>query len=67
MSIFLLSHPFSILVCVEASAHVEPERGAILCGDPESSQRGECEAGDGDVEAGGEAASRPEHTAHWSR
>lgn len=59
--------PFSVIVCVEASAHVEPERGAILRGHPESTQRGGGEAGDGDAEAGGEAASGPEHTAHRSR
>lgn len=59
--------PFSITVCVEASAHVEPERGAILRGHPESPQRGGREAGDGDAEAGGEAASGPEHAAHRSR
>ncbi len=59
--------PFSITVCVEASAHVEPERGAILRGHLESPQRRRGEAGDGDAEAGGEDASGPEHAAHWSR
>lgn len=59
--------PFSVLVCAKTSAHVEPQRGAILCGYPESPQRRGGEAGDGDAKAGGEAAPGLEHTAHWSR
>lgn len=59
--------PFSAIVCAEASAHVEPQRGGTLCGDPESTQRGGGEAGDGDAEAGSGSASRYKHTAYWSR
>lgn len=58
---------FSVTVCVEAPADVEPKRGALLRGYPESAQRGGGEAGDGDAEAGGEAAPGPEHAAHRSR
>lgn len=59
--------PSTVTVCVEASAHVEPERGGAVCGHPESPQRGGGGAGDGDAEAGGGAAPRLKHTAHWSR
>ena len=59
--------PFSVIVCAKTSAHVEPQRGAVLCGYPESPQRRGREAGDGDAKAGGEAASGLEHAAHRSR
>ena len=57
----------SVVVHVEASAHVAPEGVGTVCGHPESPQRGVGEASDGDAEAGGGAASRSKHAAHRSR
>lgn len=59
--------PFSVIVCVEASSPMAPERGGAQCGHTESPQRGRSEAGDGNAEAGSGAASRSEHAAHRSR
>lgn len=57
----------SVTVRAEASAHVDPERDGDLRGHPEPPPRGRREAGDGDAEAGGGAASGLDCAAHRSR